>query len=224
MKKMNKDHKMRKIGFMLLMCLYTMGSFAQDYMRIHYNSGTHTDIAIADVDSITFVDKADFDGNIEQEESSTLIGTWLWASKDAGYYELLTFNDDHTYVGYDNYFMYGFDTQTYGWYSYYGAMLTLQSNGFGYKRRYNWYVAALTGNALEVMTQMGPFTYYKLQADSLQLQKGYSLFCGDDESYFFADGVIARIEENRLVGASSGTTYILKKVSDSIYAYRVIVE
>lgn len=215
---------MRKIGFMLLMCFCVMCVFAQDYMRIHYKCGAHADISIAEIDSLTFIEG---DGHNHDKDNAdndaSLVGSWLWGDIDAGYYELLTFNDDHTYTGYDNYFTYGFDTQAYGWYSHYDAMLTLQSNGFGYKRRYNWYVTALTGNALEVMTRMGPFTYYKMQADSLQLQKGNSLLCGDEESYVFADGVIAKIEENRLVGVSSGTTYILKKVADSIYAYRVIV-
>ena len=74
------------------------------------------------------------------------------------------------------------------------------------------------------MTRMGSFTYYKLQGDTLRFQKGSYLTCGDDESYVFADGVIARIEENRLVGLSPGTTYILKNVANSIYAYCVIIE
>ncbi len=74
------------------------------------------------------------------------------------------------------------------------------------------------------MTRMGSFTYYKLQGDTLRLQKGSYLMCGDDESYVFADGVIARIEENRLVGVSPGTTYILKSVANRIYAYCVIIE
>ena len=208
-----------------MICFSTMWVFAQDYMRIHYKSGAHTDIAISEIDSVTFVDKDDYNyENDNVDGEVTLLGSWLWGDVDAGYYELLTFKDDHTYTGYDNYFAYGFDTQTYGWYSLYGVMLSLQSNGFEYKRRYNWYVTALTVNALEVMTQMGSFTYYKLQADSLQLQRGNSLLCGDDESYVFADGVIARIEENRIVGVSPGTTYILKSVANSIYAYCVIIE
>ena len=223
--------KWRKIGMLkrsatiLMICFSTMWVFAQDYMRIHYKSGAHIDIAIAEIDSVTFVDKDDYNyENDNVDGEATLLGSWLWGDVDAGYYELLTFKDDHTYTGYDNYFTYGFDTQTYGWYSHYGAILTLQSNGFGYKRRYNWYVTALTGNALEVMTRMGSFTYYKLQGDTLRFQKGSYLTCGDDESYVFADGVIARIEENRLVGLSPGTTYILKNVANSIYAYCVIIE
>jgi len=53
---------------------------------------------------------------------------------------LLTFSEDHTYTGYDNYFAYGFDTMTYGWWGQIETVLTLQSNGYGYQRRYNWYV------------------------------------------------------------------------------------
>lgn len=216
---------LKRSATILMICFSTMWVFAQDYMRIHYKSGAHTDIAISEIDSVTFVDKDDYNyENDNVDGEATLLGSWLWGDVDAGYYELLTFKDDHTYTGYDNYFTYGFDTQTYGWYSHYGAILTLQSNGFGYKRRYNWFVTALTGNALEVMTRMGSFNYYKLQGDTLRLQKGSYLMCGDDESYVFADGVIARIEENRLVGFSPGTTYILKNVANSIYAYCVIIE
>ena len=107
-------------------------------------------MAIEQIDSITFVDESD----VSQVEGS-LTGSWLWGDADADYYELLTFNEDKTYTGYDNYFTYGFDTMTYGWYAQVGAMLTLQSNGFGYNRRYNWFVKGLTGNALDVMTKMG---------------------------------------------------------------------
>ena len=102
----------------------------------------------------------------------SLVESWLWRDSDAGYYELLTFNEDKTYTGYDNYFTYGFDTMTYGWYAQVGAMLTLQSNGYGYNRRYNWFVMALTGNALDVMTKMGRFTYYRLQPEVIHLQAG----------------------------------------------------
>ena len=201
-----------------------MNIYAQDYMRIHYKSGMHTDIAISEIDSLTFVDMTDVDTNNVQEEDATLIGSWMWGNQEAGYYEVLTFNDEHTYTGYDNYFTYGFDTQTYGWYSYYGSMLTLQSNGFGYKRRYNWYVTAMSSNALEVMTRMGAFTYYKLQPDEIHIHIGSSVSCQTNEEFIFADGVVAKADGKCLCGISLGVTYILKKVSDTILAYNVIVE
>ena len=85
-------------------------------------------MATEQIDSITFVDGSDLPVN-----EGNLVGSWLLGDADAGYYELLTFNEDKTYTGYDNYFTYGFDTMTYGWYAQVGAMLTLQSNGFGHK-------------------------------------------------------------------------------------------
>ena len=178
---------------------------------------------LTDVDSLTFVKGVDDDVH---ENDASLKGSWLWGSQEAGYYELLTFNDDYTYTGYDNYFVYGFDTQTYGWFSQHGAMLTLQSNGFGYQSRYNWYVTALTENALDVMTRMGTFIYYKLQPEEIRLQVGNTLSYEDENIIIFADGVIAKSEGNNLVGAAQGVTYILKKESlhNTIYAYKVIIE
>ena len=197
--------------------------YAQDCMRIHYKNGGHSDVPIVDIDSLSFVKGVDDDVH---ENDASLRGSWLWGSQEAGYYELLTFNDDHTYTGYDNYFMYGFDTQTYGWYSQHGAMLTLQSNGFGYQRRYNWYVTALAENALEVMTRMGTFIYYKLQTEVIRLQLGNTLSCEGEDTIVFVDGVIAKSDSNNLVGAASGVTYILKKEQspNTIYAYKVIIE
>ena len=196
-------------------------SNAQTHLRIHHSRGNHTDVPIAQIDSITFVDGDTI------LEVAVLTGSWLWGDTIAGYYELLTFNEDHTYMGYDNYFVYGFDTMTYGWYSQWGAMLTLQSNGFGYNHRYNWYVTGLTDNALEVMTKMGPFTYYRLQPEVLKLQAGGTpLSCEGGGSFIFADGVLVRIEDNKLYGISPGTTYIQKQIVDAnlIYAYKVVVE
>ena len=197
--------------------------YAQDCMRIHYKNGGHSDVPIVDIDSLSFVKGVDDDVH---ENDASLRGSWLWGSQEAGYYELITFNDDHTYTGYDNYFMYGFDTQTYGWYSQHGAMLTLQSNGFGYQRRYNWYVTALAENALEVMTRMGAFVYYKLQPEVIRLQVGNTLSYEDEGVIIFVDGVIVKSESNNLVGAAPGVTYILKREqsSNTIYAYKVIIE
>ena len=193
---------------------------AQNQMRIHYKGGTVSDIPVEEVDGITFVQKD------TPAEEVTLIGSWFWGSLEQGYYELLTFNEDRTYTGYDYYFAYGFDTMTYGWWAQIGAMLTLQSNGFGYQRRYNWYVTELTENALGVMTKMGPFTYYKLQPETLRMQVNETLTCEAGDSFDFADGVTIAIQDNKLVGLAAGVTYIKKYIvdSDAIFSYKVIVE
>ena len=153
-----------KTGLTLSLLLCSVSLMAQNTMRVHYKDGGELDLFIAKIDSVTFVEKT------TSEESASLTGVWLWGNQEQGYYELITINEDHTYTGYDNYFSYGFDTMTYGWWAQMGAMLTLQSNGFGYQRRYNWYITELTVNALGMMTKMGPFTYYKLQPETLRLQ------------------------------------------------------
>ena len=205
----------------LAMLLCSTSLAAQNTMRVHYKDGTEQDIFVSHIDSVTFVDKD------ASEERVSLTGSWLWGSTMAGYYELLSFNEDHTYTGYDNYFTYGFDTMTYGWYSWYGNMLSLQSNGFGYQRIYNWFVIGLTSNALDVMTKMGSFTYYKLQPETLYVPQAgvYSGFASGD-SIVFADNVIVKAEDNKLQGLVSGTTYVLvRKASDNkVVAYRVDVE
>lgn len=194
--------------------------FAQTHMRIHHKGGEHSDVPIEQIDSITFVDSDDV-----QAEEVKLTGSWLWGDTEAGYYELLTFNDDNTYTGYDNYFAYGFDTTTYGWYFRQGNLLMLQSNGSGYNRKYTWFITGLTENALEVMTKMGQFTYYKLQPETIMLHVGESLECENGNSFVFADGVVARITGNKLVGLSKGTTYVQKKISNTnILSYKVVVE
>jgi hypothetical protein len=179
------------------------------------------DVPISEIDSVTFVEKA------MSEEDVSLTGSWLWGNREAGYYELLTFNDDHTYIGYDNYFMYGFDTMTYGWYSVYGNMLNFQSNGFGYNRMYRWFAVGLTDNAFEVMTKMGGFIYYRLQSETLQLSllEDYSGLAEND-TVIFADGVVVQAVGNKLQGLIKGTTYILvhKGLEDKIIAYKVIVK
>lgn len=194
---------------------------AQDAMRIHYKGGGYSDVAIEQVDSITFVKG---DDTLVAEVS--LAGAWLWGSQEQGYYELLTINEDHTYTGYDNYFLYGFDTMTYGWWAQMGAMITLQSNGFGYQRRYNWYITELTENALGVMTKMGPFTYYKLQPETLRMQVNETLTCEAGDSFMFADGVTVAIQDNRLVGLAAGVTYVQKRIvaNNAICSYKVVVE
>lgn len=205
-----------------LLCLWALIPFcqAQDTMRIHYKDGRHSDVAIEQVDSITFVKGGD------APAEASLIGSWLWGNQEQGYYELLTFNVDKTYTGYDNYFIYGFDTMTYGWWGQVGVMLTLQSNGFGYYRRYNWYITALTENALGVMTKMGPFTYYKLHPEVIRLKVNESQTCAEGDSFVFADGVVVSIEDNKLLGISPGTTYVQMQsaTTNRIYAYKVIVD
>lgn len=201
-----------------MLCSITL--MAQNTMRVHFKNGTKQDISTSQIDSLTFVN-----ANATTTVEAELRGNWLWGNQEAGYYELLAFNNDHTYTGYDYYFSYGFDTMTYGFYSHYGTMLTLWSNGFGYQYRYNWFITGLTENALSVMTKMGPFTYYKLQSEMLRLKVGETLPCGDDE-YVFADGIVVRIEGGQLTGIGRGETYILKLTNSSqmIWAYKVIVE
>ena len=214
---------MRIILLNTALLLMSIPTVSQNTMRIHYRDRTEQDIAISQIDSITFVEKDSQD----EEENVTLTGSWLWAKKEAGYYELLTFNEDYTYTGYDYYFSYRFDTQTYGWYSLYGNMLSLQSNGFGYRRRYNWYIRSLTDNAFEVMTNMGAYTYYRLQPETIYIQDpGASAKFDNGVSIVFADGVIAKAEGSEIVGINKGITYILVSTAeqDKILAYQVIVK
>lgn len=214
---------MRQLVFILCVLL-SIGTLAQSHVRVHYKNGTHVDIPVETIDSLTFVDAEVDSAGVGRAE---LAGEWLWGSVEQGYYELLTFNTDYTYTGYDNYFTYGFDTWTYGFYSQYGTMLTMWSNGYGYQRRYNWFVTALTENALEVMTKMGPFTYYRLQPEMVRLKVGGEpLSCGEGDSFVFADGVIAAIEDNKLKGVAKGTTYIQKYdvATKKILSYKVVVE
>lgn len=210
-----------KRSVIILCCLLglSIACSAQNNMRIHYKGGAVSDIPVEEIDSITFVQKE------TPAEEVTLIGSWFWGSVEQGYYELLTFNEDRTYTGYDYYFAYGFDTMTYGWWTQIGAILTLQSNGYGYQRRYNWYITELTENALGVMTKMGPFTYYKVQPETLTLQVNGTLTCQEGDSFVFADGVRATIQDNKLVGLISGKTYIQKYIAASkqILSYKLIV-
>lgn len=207
---------------LLGLAIGVIGIHAQTHMRIHHKGGGHSDVPIEQMDSITFVDGSDLPDN-----EASLMGSWLWSDTEAGYYELLTFNEDKTYTGYDNYFTYGFDTMTYGWYMQMGSMLTLQSNGFGYKHRYNWFVKGLTGNALDVMTKMGRFVYYRLQPEVLHLQVGGEpLVYENGDSFVFADGVAARIVEGGLQGVTKGSTYVQMHIAetDCIVAFKVLIE
>lgn len=191
-------------------------------MRIHHRNGGHSDVPIEQIDSITFVNGSD-----SPTDEGHLVGSWLWGDAEAGYLELITFNCDKTYTGYDKYFTYGFDTMTYGWYMQMGSMLTLQSNGFGYNRLYNWFIIGLTDNALDVMTKMGRFVYYRVLPEVLHLKVGGEpLVCESGDSFLFADGVIASIFNGGLRGEIKGTTYVLKSIekTSKTVAYKVIVE
>lgn len=211
----------RLLLFILLVFIFCADITAQNTIRIHSKNGGVYEVQTENVDSITFGD-ADSLNVVEIE----FAGSWLWGSAEKGYYELLSFSKDHTYTAYDNYFTYGFDTTTYGFYSQYSAMLTLWSNGFGYQHRYNWYVTGLSANALSVMTKMGPFTYYRLQPEILNIRVGNSIECADDDSFVFADGVVVNIEDGKLYGIKGGTTFIQKYIASTglIYAYKVVVE
>lgn len=211
---------MKKFCLIFLLLISGVSLMAQNTMRVHYNDGRELDISISQIDSVTFVEE------VAPEEEVSLIGSWLWGNVEQGYYELLTFNEDHTYTGYDNYFVYGFDTMTYGWWAQIGAMITLQSNGFGYYRRYNWYITELTENSLGVMTKMGPFIYYKVQSETLHLKVNGKLACEEGDSFVFVDGVRTAILDNKLVGLAAGETYVQKYVaaSNAILSYKVIIE
>ena len=202
----------------LLLCCDSL--IAQNTMRVHYKDGTMHEISISEVDSVTFVEKDAPDNEV------SLIGDWLWGNKNAGYYELITFNEDHTYTGYDNYFTFGFDTWTYGWYSQFGSMLTLQSNGFGHKRMYNWHLIGFSDNALEVMTNTGGYIYYRLQSEVVNVSLASPFLFAANDCVVFADEVIVKAQYNKLTGNSKGITYILVNIAsrNEIVAYKVIVE
>lgn len=214
-----RKEKHRTLLCILALLLCSVSLMAQNTMKVYYKDGTEQDISISKIDSVSFSNQE------TAVEDVSLTGSWFWGKTGAEYYELITFSDDHTYTGYDNYFTYGFDTMTYGWYSLYGNMLTLQSNGYGYQRMYNWFVIGLTSNALEVMTRMGPFTYYRLKPEVLYISSSgvYTGFA-DDDAIVFADGVTVKADGNKLQSLSPGTTYILvRNGEDKIWAYKVIV-
>lgn len=141
----------------LVLALYGIEADAQNTMRVTQKDGTTLDIPIGNIDSITFV-------TIEEPESKTSIcGTWYWVSQEQGYSETLTFNADGTFTCPDHYFGYGFDSQTYGTYMFFGSMLNMRSYGYGYNRNYQWMVTELTEEKLTVLTKMGSFTYTKIK-------------------------------------------------------------
>lgn len=196
-------------------------SDAQNTMRISYKDGGIYETPIERIDSITFVEKQ------EESHDTSIIGDWFWGSKEKGYYELLTLNEDRTYTGYDYYLEYGFDTWTYGTYITNGVMLYLWSNGLGYTRKQTWFVTGLTENALEVMSKMGSFVYYRVQPDVFSIKLGEENFsCENGDYYVFTDGVKVTESNGKLKGVGEGVTYILKYCAESelVLAYKVIVE
>lgn len=147
----------KRIMALILLFLCTMTMYAQNTMRVTQKDGTIFDIPIVNIDSVTFV-------TVEEPESKTSIcGTWYWVSQEQGYSETLTFNADGSFTCLDHYFGYGFDSQTYGTYMFFGSMLNMRSNGFGYNRYYQWMVTELTEEKLTVLTKMGSFTYTKVK-------------------------------------------------------------
>ena len=213
---------MKKTLLVALLLMATAVTLKGQRLSVHLKDGTQMHVELAQVDSITFGNNGS-----TPPPAATVSGTWLWGSAEAGYYELLTLMADHTFAGYDNYFSYGFDVNTYGYYSLQGAMLTLRSYGYGYNRVYRWFVTGLSETALEVMTQMGHFVYYRLQPDVLRLKAGGEPFVAEEtDKLLFADGVTARMEGNSLYGLLPGTTYVLLNHghTDLTMAYKVVVE
>ncbi|MBR1414691.1 MAG: hypothetical protein IJ570_02370 [Prevotella sp.] len=207
---------------MLLLLATLPGNAQQTSMRIHYKDGSHSDVPISDIDSLSFVSGSN------TADEATLTGTWVWGSRQLGYYEVLTLLDDFTYTAYDNLFSYGFDAYTYGFYARYGMMLTLWSNGYGYQRRYQWFLTALTENALSVLTREGPFTYYRLQPGD------FALGLNDDPqplpdgtTVVFSDGfTVDTTADGRLQPLMPGTTYVLLHTASTnlTWARKVVVE
>lgn len=211
---------MRSYSFIII-CLTMLctSMLAQNTLRIHYKNGTTADVVIADVDSLSFTEKSD------EATSATLVGSWLWGNVEAGYYELATFNTDNTFTAYDNMFSFGYENNAYGWYSQLGNMLVMRAYGYGYMPRYNWFVSTLTDNQLTVITQMGPFTYYRLQPDVIQMKVGETLSLAEGEMLVFADGVTAQSVANGIKALLPGTTYIIKTdtYTAKTWGYKLVV-
>lgn len=129
---------------------------AQSVMRVHLQGRNPVDFPVEQIDSIALVTAEE-----ESAQKGTLVGTWRWESREQGYSETLTFNADGTFTCLDHYFDYGFDSSTYGIYMFFGSMLSMRSNGYGYSRFYQWMVTELTDLRLTVLTRMGSFTYMR---------------------------------------------------------------
>lgn len=193
---------------------------AQNTMHITYKDSSHQDVPIELIDSITFIEKS------TDLPEPTLIGRWFWGGAEEGYYELLTFNEDKSYTGYDYYTDYNFDTRTYGTYAQRGSILYLHSNGIGYRRIHQWYIIGMATNALEVMTPAGSFIYYRLQPETIHLKVGKAQDFSAQGKIVYTDGITTRLIDGKLQARTEGTTYILLQDSQTsdIVAYKVIVE
>lgn len=210
---------MKRLFVAIYLTVLCMSVFAQNTLRIHYKNGTTADVTIADIDSLTFTETT------SEPATATLAGSWLWGNVEAGYYELATFNSDNTFTAYDNMFSFDYETNAYGWYSLLGNMLVMRAYDYGYLRRYNWFVSTLTENQLTVITEMGPFTYYRLQPDIIYMKVGDTLSLAQGETLIFADGVTLQVANNSLKALLPGTTYILKSVATTgkTWGYKVVI-
>ncbi len=212
-----------KTKLILLTALATMlpaMALAQNTMRITYKDGTIQNVDITRVDSIIFVDME------PKPQDASITGDWMWGGLREGYYEVISFSTGRTFTAEDCYFAYGYTNHTYGTYTYSGIQLNLFSNGIGYKRMNRWFVTYLSDNELEVMTQMGSFTYYRLQPETIRLEAGKDrLSCEAGEVWAFADLTTAGIEDGQLVGLQPGTTYVQKynTADNTTKAYKVEV-
>lgn len=154
---LTNDNLKQILSAVLFFLLFSLGVQSQNVMRVVQKDGTVLDVPIANIDSVTFV-------TVEKpEQEVAIVGTWQWVGVEEGYSETLTFNADGSFTCLDHYFAYGFDTQTYGTYMFFGSMLNLWSNGYGYNRFYQWMVTELTEEKLSVMTKMGRFTYSRIE-------------------------------------------------------------
>ena len=197
---------------------------AQTTMCIDFRDGSRQEIALSRIDSITFTDTP----QVPPQQETSLEGAWFWGKREAGYYELLTMNADRTYTGYDLYLDYGIPTQTYGVYWLMGSMLYLQSNAVGYKRIYRWFLTGLTANALDVVTEWGRFTYFRVQPEAIRLSaNSQPVSPPEGDSYLFADGLCVDIDaDGNLKPLAPGTTYVTRHTAatNTTVALKVIIE
>lgn len=103
------NKKYARVVSILIFYICCLSATAQSHMHIHHKDGGTSDVPIEQIDRITFVKGSD-----ESNGMVSMTCSWLWGDTEAGYFELLTFNEDKTYMGHDKYFTYGFDAMTYG--------------------------------------------------------------------------------------------------------------
>jgi len=216
-------NRLKAIVILLLVCA---GLMAQNTMRVNRVDGTYVDIPVSDIEDVTFINQENPVGE------ATLAGQWLWGSKSEGYFELLTFNEDGSFIGYDKYFEFGTTYNMYGTYTRIGSILNLRFTmqgygvGAGYTYRYQLLIQDLTEYDLSVMTQYENYTYSRLQKEVFKLSKNQTLKCSDGDYFVFADDDFLSGTNTELKAINTGTTYILKYLSSKnhILAYKVVVE